>query len=251
MHRDHKRYPSQAAWIALLVIIAILEILWVAWFLIVPLQNVTNLGKPIQRGVLLMSAIPKVVPGTSFQQSLMGRAILELSHLENLTQRVPILLTAGLIAAAAIGLGDLMVGQLKLRDRLRLDERIALDYGVGTALLGVATLIIGRVGCLDSVLIRISLGLIAIIGLIAARPRFRRASAGIPGHVFGESTTRDGVPTDNPRPPRLAFHVRDRSVRDPDDPRCDAPSYRLRRPRVSSGGPQGVLPGGANQLLTS
>ncbi len=68
-------------------------------------------------------------------------------------------------------------------------------------MLGVATLIIGRVGCLDSVLIRISLGLIAIIGLIAARPRFRRASAGIPGHVFGESTTRDGVPTDNPRDP--------------------------------------------------
>ncbi len=117
MHRDHKRYPSQAAWIALLVIIAILEILWVAWFLIVPLQNVTNLGKPIQRGVLLMSAIPEVVPGTSFQQSLMGRAILELSHLENLPQRVPILLTAGLIAAAAIGLGDLMIGRLKLRDR--------------------------------------------------------------------------------------------------------------------------------------
>ena len=57
-----------------------------------------------------------------------GNGLKELSHLENLPQRVPIVLVAGLIAAAAIGLGDMVLGGLKLRTGLGSAERIAVDY---------------------------------------------------------------------------------------------------------------------------
>ena len=91
---------------------AVAELAWLAWFLIVPLPNANNNsvvppGRAIRRGLLLLKAFPEVVPGTTFRESLLGNGLKELSHLENLPQRVPILLTAGLIAAAAIGLGDM------------------------------------------------------------------------------------------------------------------------------------------------
>ena len=65
---------------------------------------------------------------------------MELSHVENLPQRLPIVLAAGLIAAAAIGLGDLVLGGLQAGARLGPCERLALDYGLGAGLLGVVTL---------------------------------------------------------------------------------------------------------------
>ena len=56
----------------------------------------------------------EVVPETSFRESILGNGLEELCHVENLPQRVPILLTALLIAAAAIGLGDLVLRWLRL-----------------------------------------------------------------------------------------------------------------------------------------
>jgi hypothetical protein len=88
-------------------------------------------------------------------------------------------LAAGLIAAAAIGLGDLVVVGLRLANRLRLGERLALDYGLGAALLGVVTLIVGRLGWLDPWVVRIGLGGLAGAGFLVARP-WRAGRLGLP-----------------------------------------------------------------------
>ena len=102
----------------------------------------------------MLKTFPEVVPGTTFQESFLGNGLKELSHVENLPQRLPILLTAGLIAAAAIGLGDMALRRLKLEAGLGAAERIALDYGLGAGLLGVLTLLLGRLGWLHPWLFR-------------------------------------------------------------------------------------------------
>jgi hypothetical protein len=156
-----------------LAVLAVVELAWLAWFLIVPLPNANNVGTPaaraVRRGWLLLKTFPEVVPDTTFRESFLGNALKELSHLENLSQRVPILLTAGLIAAAAIGLGDMTLRGLKLEAKLGAVERIALDYGLGAGLLGVITLLLGRMGWLDPRLFRAGLGLLAVAGLATSR----------------------------------------------------------------------------------
>ncbi len=81
-------------------------------------------GNPVavRRGLLVLKALPEVVPGTSFRESILGNALVELSHLENLSQRVPILMAALLIAAAAIGLGDLVLRLLRLEPGISLSR---------------------------------------------------------------------------------------------------------------------------------
>jgi hypothetical protein len=157
-----------------LLILAVAELAWLLWWLIIPLPNANNVDPPprtpIRRGWLLLKALPEVVPDTTFRESLLGGKLLELSHVENLPQRIPIVLAAGLIAAAAIGLGDRVVTGLRLAGRLNLGERLAVDYGLGAALLGISTLIAGRLGWLTPWSCRIGLGVAAIAGLVAARP---------------------------------------------------------------------------------
>ena len=63
----------------------------------------------MRRAWLVLKAIPHVVPDTSFGESILGQGIKEISHFENLPQRLPIVLTALLIAAAGVGLGDLVL----------------------------------------------------------------------------------------------------------------------------------------------
>src|SRR5262249_25234403 len=65
-----------------------------------------------------------------------------------------------------IGLGDTIIGFLKVRERLRYPEWLALSYGLGAALLGVITLIVGRVGWLDPWFIRIGLAILASLPII-------------------------------------------------------------------------------------
>jgi hypothetical protein len=146
---------------------------WLAWFFIVPLPNANNAGTPpekaVRRGWLLLKTFPEVVPDTSFHQSLLGHGLEELSHLENLPQRGSIVLVAGLIAAAAIGAGDLVLRGLKLQNALGTAERIAADYGLGAGLLGVAVLMLGRAGWLNPWLFRGGLVLLAFVGLATSR----------------------------------------------------------------------------------
>src|SRR5262249_30801389 len=159
---------------------------WLAWFLIEPLPNANNTAGPnaiaVRRVWLVLKALPHVVPETSFEESFLGQGLLELSHVEHLPQRVPIVLTALLIAAAAVGLGDLVLRGLRLECSLDLSlgERVALGYGVGAGLLGVLTLVVGRLGWLDTWLVRGGLGLLAAAGLFrsglwrAPRPKIDR-----------------------------------------------------------------------------
>ena len=68
-------------------------------------------------------------------------------------------------------------------------ERIAIGFGLGTALVGVATLIVGRLGWLDPWFIRIGLGLTATVGVLTAQPwrafgRVREPTFWLPGLVI-------------------------------------------------------------------
>jgi hypothetical protein len=150
-----------------LALLLALELAWLSWFLYVPLRNVENLGVVVRRGILVLKALPEVVPDTSFHDSLLGRAFDELRHIENLPQRLPIVLAAGLVAAAAIGLGDLCLRLLRLDRRISLAERLAVDYGLGAALLGAGTLLVGRMGWLDPSVFRVGLGCLVCAGLVA------------------------------------------------------------------------------------
>jgi len=162
------------------VILAVAEFAWLLWFLIIPLPNANNTGLRtdtlVRRGFLVLKALPEVVPDTSFHESLLGQALEELTHVEHLPQRLPIVLAAALIAAAAVGLGDAVVRGLQLEKSFWLAERIAIDFGVGTALLAVLTLLAGRMGWIAPGPIRIVLLGIAAGGLLGYLVRkFKRS----------------------------------------------------------------------------
>jgi hypothetical protein len=142
---------------ALLPLLALIELAWFGWFLVVPLPNVKNLGMSLHRWMLLANALPEVVPGLRFEQSHLGNALMELKHVENLPQRLPIVLAAAAIAAAAIALGQLVVRWFGLHRTLGPWERLALAFLVGTSGLGVATLLAGRLGCLGPGAVRVAL----------------------------------------------------------------------------------------------
>ena len=140
----------------ILVALAILELIWFAWFLLDPLPNVGNTG--LRRIDLLSRSLPEVfVAGLKFQESYLALAIGELSHVGNLPQRLPIVLAAIGIAASAIAIGRLILRGLGIQGQLDRWERLAVGYGLGTTMLGLGTLIAGRLGRLDPWLIRVSL----------------------------------------------------------------------------------------------
>ncbi len=176
------------AWRGIVLVLVIAEFAWLAWFLVEPLPNANNTGLPVgervRRIYFVLKALPEVVPGTPFRQSMLGQGLLELSHVENLPQRTSVVLATALVAAAAIGLGDLAARALKIASRLSLYERLAVNYGLGTALLGVLALIVGRMGWLSPWAFRIGLAAIAAGGLGSSRIwRAPRPKLGRPGWV--------------------------------------------------------------------
>jgi hypothetical protein len=141
----------------------VLELAWLVWWLVEPLPNAANIGGVVRRWMFLARALPEVVPGVGFRESYLGMALSELSHVQNLPQRVPVVLAAGLIAAAAVGLGGLVLRGLGLTRSLSMVERLPLSFGLGASGLGVVTLLFGRLGMLSPWPVRLGLA-----GLIVA-----------------------------------------------------------------------------------
>ncbi len=156
-----------AAWFILLL--AVLELGWLHWFLVEPLPNARSEQVSLWRGFLLWRAFPGIIPGLSLRDSFVGQAARELSHVENLPERLPVVGAAALIVLAALGLGELILAGLRCRAGMRPAERLAVDFGIGTTALGVLTLLAGRAGLLHPWIFRIGLGVIATAGLIVSK----------------------------------------------------------------------------------
>ncbi|WP_435006962.1 ArnT family glycosyltransferase [Tundrisphaera lichenicola] len=182
------RQGSEALGLFLLLALILLEAAWFTWFVLEPLPSVGSMagGKGLARVNLLVRAVPEVVPGLRFRESYLGAALEKLSHVENLPQRLPILLASGLVVLSSITLGFLVLRLLRLRDRLESIERIVLGFGLGTTGLGLAILIVGRLGGLHPWAIRLGLAIpIVIEGLMAfldlRRGRMRPGGGSWPG----------------------------------------------------------------------
>jgi hypothetical protein len=163
------------------LLLVVLELGWLGWFLVVPLPNFPRESGTLRRGFLLLKAFPEVVPGTTWRESLLGQAARELSHVENLHERLPVVGAAAVVVLAALGLGELVLAGICFRAGMRPAERLALDYGIGTTGLGVLALLAGRFGLLDPWIFRIGLSVIAVAGLGASRTWRLRCSGGRPG----------------------------------------------------------------------
>ena len=102
-----------------LAILAIAEFAWLAWFLIVPLPNANNTRNANRRRrpprLALAQGVPRSRARYVVSRVVLGQWPRRAEPRRKPAQRVPILLAAGLIAAAAIGLGDLVVARLEAR----------------------------------------------------------------------------------------------------------------------------------------
>jgi len=144
-------------WIGLTLVIA-LQGAWVAWFFLEPLPNAGNVGGGgLCRLNLMVRAFPEIVPGVRLRDTYFGLALGELSHVENLPQRFPIVLASAFIGAAALSLGGLILRGLKMRPALGRWEVLATSWGLGTTALALFTLGIGRLGWLGPWAVRVAL----------------------------------------------------------------------------------------------
>jgi len=157
-----------------LVGVILVQAAWIIWFLLEPLPSAGEIG--LRRFVLVMRALPAVVPGVRWGDSYLGMACGNLGHFENLPQRLPIALTSLFIAGAAVAVGSLVLRGLGVR-AISPFERVALGFGLGTTFLGLGTLILGRSVGLDPFVTQVILAgwIVAGVGLEAfirwRRPR--------------------------------------------------------------------------------
>jgi hypothetical protein len=161
--------PARRGWFHLFawffLALCVLELAWLYWFLAEPLPNWPRERGTMWRGIFLWRAFPEVVPGVSFGESFIGLAFEELRHVENLAERIPIVAAAVLVVMAALGLGELILAAMRLREAASPGERLAVDFGLGTSALGVLALLAGRAGLLHPWLFRLGLGLFASAGI--------------------------------------------------------------------------------------
>lgn len=173
---------------AALIALAFLLAAWLAWFLTEPLPNAGNVGGSVRRWIFLARALPAVVPGVRWSESYLGLACEELSHVEHLAQRLPIVGSAVLILSAALGSGCLALRGLRIAPLLRPGERLPLAFGPGTIALSLLTLILGRLGWLAPWPVRVVLAGLAVSGAVwelAAAARERSPRTDVPEPARG------------------------------------------------------------------
>ena len=134
------------------IAIVLAQLVGLGWFLRAPLPSVT--GATLRRGDLILAA-----------DDHLGHAARQFALPGNLAQRVPIVGATLLVAAAATAAGLAILRGLRLSIRLTLAERVALGFGLGSSLLGVATLLLGRGIGLNSGAVRVALGVLVVVGL--------------------------------------------------------------------------------------
>ena len=170
---DVGRWASgRGAWSGVgLAAIAAVQCVLLGWWLIDPLPNARNVrpGLPQRRVMLLGTAIPQVVPGVTYRASGVGRITDGLKDYPNLPQRIPILLAGLLIAAGGMGLGELAMRGLRVRDTLSRWERTPLAFGLGMIGLAVGTLGLGRLGLLHAWGVRGALIILAGYWVVGGR----------------------------------------------------------------------------------
>lgn len=166
------------AFAVFLALIGLAECAWFAWFVSVPLPNA---GRGLTRWQLALVALPGIADSSSI-----GLGLVKLSRVEWLPQRLPILASAGWIAAGAVALGFLILRGLQLRDAWTRAERLAIAFGLGVASLGVLTLIAGRLGLLAPWAVRIAIGVpiaAEAIGWVRRRPQAEPAAGRWPATI--------------------------------------------------------------------
>ena len=156
------------------------ELAWLGWFLTTPLPNANDpLQDPAKlkntRGLLLMRLAPEIVPGVTFQESLLGGVWEKTRRVENLSERLPLFAAALWIATAGTALGEWLLRAARLRDRFSIAERLPLAFGVGMSCLSGLTLILGKLGALGAWPARGLLIALTVAGALAllSRPRSR------------------------------------------------------------------------------
>lgn len=160
---------------AALAAIALAQLVWFCWYWTVPLPNAaaaqttlvdgSTRTESLRRWPLLAQAIPHLVlPGTGWKESLLGAAVNKLTRFEFLPQRVPIAGVGLSVVCAAIGLGTLSLRALRLRTVIGPLGSVAIGFPLGTALLAVITLALGRAGWLSHTLVRAGLLALALSG---------------------------------------------------------------------------------------
>jgi hypothetical protein len=93
-------------------------------------------------------------------------ALEKLSHVEYLSQRVPIIIASTYITAAIIALGRILLRMMRLIRVLDWQERAVAAFGLGATALGSITLIAGRLGWLWPGSVRSALGCLMVVELV-------------------------------------------------------------------------------------
>ena len=137
------------------------EVAYLAWALLVPLYNATAQvkgdGPPVRRVLLLLNLVPGVIPDVTWRDSGLGSMVEKLGHVENLPQRLPIVLAGGFLLASGVALGMLALRALGLHRRWSVAGRLAVGFGLGVTGLGLFALLMGRAGFLSPRVARVGL----------------------------------------------------------------------------------------------